>query len=149
MANTPNKGAQGQGNGNTNLDSSVIKQWLTNQEKQLSIQAQEAQLKEKEISASYKYAHAALDAQRADQKDDRAYKFKRQITVYFFLGFILLLILGFVVYCLQNGHKEIAIETLKILGTAVIAGLSGFFLGKAQNKKGSSDEGYTPFKESE
>lgn len=106
----------------------VRKQEIAYREKELG-------LREKEIDHAHEYAKEALNAQKEDYDGER--KERRSERRDYLIGgiIILILVLAFIVFCLRTGHETIALETLKIGGTALLSGISMYFLGKSKGKE--------------
>src|SRR5436853_7867507 len=97
------------------LTPSVVEEIIRQSGLQLEVKRKELELQEQNQANQYEYAKAALAAQSEDLKDTRAHdgaQLKRRLI---FAGFLVLVIVGFLGFCIYSGKEHFAGEALKLL----------------------------------
>lgn len=113
----------------------LFQKFLEVQGKEIEIRAQEVEVKKLEVKAGYRFSRAGVEAQERDLKHQREESRTRRRDHLWFSVFALALLTGLLVYMLQTGKDELAKEILKALVYISAGGASGFFAGKASEKK--------------
>lgn len=119
----------------------VFEKFLEVQGKEIEIRAQEVEVKKLEIKAGYRFSRASVEAQERDLKHQREESRSKRRDHLWFSVFALALLAALLIYMLQTGKDELAKEILKALVFISAGGASGFFAGKAsERKKQAADE---------
>lgn len=126
MANTPQK------------DSELIKDFIDLQKKEIEVRKNEVDFRGKDADNQKEVALRSIEAQESDLKDARRHRRDHSIITKLFIGFVILIVIALIVYLIEKGKDVLAIEILKIIGTAIIAFGGGFFYGKNKQAKESN-----------
>lgn len=120
----------------------MVQRFLEHQAQEIAVRSHEAQIRQLEVRAGYKFSRASLDAQERDQKDQRTEDRKKRRDQLLFIAFAFLVLTALIIYLLQSGKDDLAREILKALVYISMAATSGFFAGKSleRKKRESEDE---------
>lgn len=124
----------------THVRLDMFNRFLEVQGKEIEVRAQEVGVKQLEVRAGYRFSKASLEAQERDLKNQREESRSKRRDHLLFSVFALLLLAAILVYMLQTGKDELAKEILKALVFISAGGASGFFAGKASERKKQADE---------
>lgn len=125
--------------GGIQLNQDTFDRLLNVQEKQLEIKARELVLEEHNQDNSLDYAKTLLATQATDQKERRSHAQTMAIIRNASIGVIAVLILAFAGWAIYMGKEQIAMEVLKIAGSALLGGIAGYGIRGFQ-QSGSSNQ---------
>ncbi|UYQ94015.1 hypothetical protein MKQ68_02775 [Chitinophaga horti] len=125
-------------NGNNNLPTTeIMQQWLQNQKEEQKTKQLELEIQKDENQKTFELAKENLKLQAEYMKDAPRHLLKRNFLVLGFFTIILLIVVGFMGYCVYLGKADIAMRILEVVSTAILSGGGGYFAGKnAKQKKG-------------
>lgn len=94
----------------------------------------EVELESQKDSNRFEFSKIALKTQSEDLEKEREHKRKQSVANKIFAAFILLLATGFLLYALNSGHEDVALEVIKAVVLVAGGGAGGYALGvrKAQ-----------------
>ena len=113
------------------LPTDVVQQFLDNQKSEIEIRRQEINLASKQDDNQKEVALQSIKAQQEDFKDDRNVKYKSGIANKIFTLIILAIGIAFIIFAFIYNKDEIAIEVIRIAGTAIISAGGGYYYGKS------------------
>lgn len=122
------------------LPPDLIAQFLTIQEKEIEAKAYEFKIREKEIDASAEEAKIAIGAQKEDLKDSRVHARKMTKSLFFFLGFVFLILCVLIALAVIYGKENLVEDFLKVTIPSVASLVAGFFWGKSRGIKQQNDD---------
>ena len=131
MANKP--GQQGQrGQGLTRApDPELLERFLQLQENELAVRQEELSIRKQETANSHEFSKKGLDAQLEDRQRERQANQKSRRDRLVFAGFVVLVLVAFIVFALYMNKDAIALEIIK----GAIFLISGYFAGRFHQKK--------------
>lgn len=118
-----------------NLDEEVVKDFLAIQKQEIAIRQNEIILRGKEVDNQKEIALRQLQAQEGDLRDQRAHNRSSSLITKGFIVLLIIFVLGLIVYLIEKGRDALALEIIKILGTAIISFGGGFFYGKSRARE--------------
>ncbi|AKD55034.1 hypothetical protein [Spirosoma radiotolerans] len=116
------------------VDPAMVQQWLETRKLEVQNEASQTRIREKEIEANSSYAHASLKHQAEYLKTKPAQDRKDLLLISGIAAFFVILLMGFVLYCLHIGEKDLVTSVLKGIGWVGTSVLS-YYLGRNNNKK--------------
>lgn len=115
------------------IDPNLIRSWIENQRQELQNRHTELDLKAKEIEANKSLALKSLELQGNILKNHPK-EFRKTITrVGYIVGAVILLIMGFLSYCLWMGKDEFAKSVLHI-SVYLVSVLASYWFGRKNGK---------------
>lgn len=117
-----------------NLSPEIIQVYIENQKLDLLNEAQRIRIQEKEIEANAAYAKDNLKEQAEFLRRKPGEERKTLITMAVILLVFVILLMGFVIYCLSINEREFIYKILQGLGYLVTTGL-GYYFGQRNKKK--------------
>lgn len=120
------------------LDQETFKSLVVQQGQKLQIEADKLRLEEKRMEQDGKLAERSIEMQSTLLKAYPSQHRKTLITIGAIAIVIILIILGFILYCIHEGKDEFADKFLNWLSH--IAGIAGgFLIGRTTGKKKQRD----------
>ncbi|WP_286760925.1 hypothetical protein [Salegentibacter sp. UBA1130] len=121
-------------------ETELIREFLSNQSKELSNQKEEIELRKLNEKNAYSYGCKALEVQQQDRKESR-----EQATSFMKYGFaltivVLLLLSAFVGGCIYTGNIGLIVSVMKVLAYVVPSTLGGYFIGINRGRKKGRNE---------
>ncbi len=119
---------------------SVIEHELQNKSQEITLKEKELELRKQQDIHSFEFATHSLKEQTKDRQEERNHLLKVRYTT---IGLTISLTIIFVVLIfsiLYLGYKDIAIEIIKLVGTALITGFGGYHYGKSVKATESKNE---------
>jgi hypothetical protein len=112
----------------------TIQRMLSLQESRITLELKQADIQLKELDHNQKIADKSIDAQASDRRDERAVNKTIQLHQLLFAAFIVLVIVGLIVFALHIGKEAIALDIVKVLcGFAGGYGVSTYISAKSKN----------------
>jgi hypothetical protein len=118
----------------------VLQNFLSMAKEEIEVRKQETTLRGKEIDNAHEYSMEALKLQAKDLQDGRGFTKATRRDYLYGASAVFVLIVVFLIYCLQTGHEEIAMKIITYGGTALGAGISGYFYGKTKAENKNSED---------
>ena len=87
---------------------------LSVQEQKLALEVKQAEIAIREIDHNQKIADKSIEAQANDRKDQRQAWKSVHLQRLIFAGFVLVLVLGFIIWALSNGKDAFILDFAKI-----------------------------------
>ena len=112
------------------ISSSLFKEFLDNQSKELELKSNELNLKKQEDEHSFQFAQQALSAQIEDRKEQRGFHLKTRKLVYIFATIVSVLFIAFLVFTLAMGKDQITMELIKAVIFIATGSVGGYAIGK-------------------
>ncbi|MGB8191024.1 MAG: hypothetical protein WCF67_03850 [Chitinophagaceae bacterium] len=118
---------------NTELDLPTIKQILTVQHQQVTLEAQRLKIGEKRIEADANLAEKSMELNAKLMMAGPGHKQKQFITTSIMMIIIMILFLGFIGWLVWAGKEEFVMKFLNWL-VHLVFGVVGFWVGRITNK---------------
>ena len=118
----------------SNLPPAFIEKWLDNQSKEIENRHRELELRKQTDNNNFEYAKLALDTKADDTRDEREHDSQQHKRILRFAGTMAVVLIGFLIYCLETGKDTFAIEILKAAIFIASGGFGGYALGARQSQ---------------
>lgn len=115
----------------TSLDTDIVRDFLAIQKQEIGVRQNEVAIRGKEIDNQKEIAIKSIEAQGADLKDQRAHSRTASIITKLFVLLLILVTVALIIYLVEKGKDQMAIEIIKIVGIALISFGGGYFYGKS------------------
>jgi hypothetical protein len=118
------------------ISEATIQRMLSLQESRVTLELKQADIQLKELDHNQKIADKSIDAQAADRKDERAVLKTVQAHRLIFAAFVILVIVGLIVYALYINKEAIVLDIVKVLcGFAGGYGVSSYISAKSKDEE--------------
>ncbi|KVG05414.1 hypothetical protein WJ24_27700 [Burkholderia vietnamiensis] len=124
-----------QGGGNGVIKPEMLEKFLDLQTKEQAIRGQELALRTKEMEHNAKQAGDILGAQERDRTASRTHERKMSRDRLIFFAFVLVIAVASVIIALYMGKDQFVIEAMKLIGTFLAGGASGYGVAKVRQDK--------------
>lgn len=135
-----NRSSQNRPNrGNGEVDSSLIKEFIQLQKEQISVDKGEQALKKDHLKNQFEIAQQSLRIQDKLLEKAPTERRKDRFQIFFFVGFLFLVVIGLSIYCLHFDHTEFLkyfIGALTHLGAIWL----GYYFGRKKDQNKSPEE---------
>ncbi len=120
------------------LNPAIIDKFLTIQQQELQIRAEEAAIKSKQDDHNKIIAEASIAASLQDRTDERGHQHSKTKTLFVGSGCIIAIILIFLGFALSIGKEAIVMKALELISTFIAGFIGGYGFNYARNKSGAS-----------
>lgn len=131
---------------NISTDNALMTDFIRAMREETEVKKKELEIREKQIDKGHDYAMKALDVQERDLTNGR--KESRLSSREYMIGggFAVVVLAAFLMFCIYTNNAAVALEVIKILGTAALSAIGGYYYGKSkrgQSADSSSDSNAT------
>ena len=116
----------------------MVSKFLQNQEKELEIRKQNADLQKQQEANAFEFSKRALEAEAADRKHRRETQNGARKTSYIFIFLCLIVLASLIVYAISKDKDAFVMEMAKLMGAFFCGGAGGFALGRHKAPPGAN-----------
>ena len=116
------------------LSPELVGKLLAVQEKDLTLKAQDMELKKQADSNNFEFAKASLTANVKDREEQRKHFESIMRYILYFSGFVILALAIFLSLALYLNKDQVALEIIKAIILITSGGIGGYALGKKSGK---------------